>query len=35
MGTPDFAVPTLDALVKSGYEVVGVAILARKKTAVK
>ena len=23
MGTPDFAVPTLDALVKGGYEVIG------------
>ncbi len=30
MGTPDFAVPTLDVLVKNGYEVVGVVTVADK-----
>lgn len=30
MGTPDFAVPSLDVLVKNGYEVVGVVTVADK-----
>lgn len=30
MGTPDFAVPSLDILVKNGYEVVGVVTVADK-----
>ncbi len=30
MGTPDFAVPALDVLVKNGYEVVGVVTVADK-----
>lgn len=40
MGTPDFAVPCLDALVKNGYEVVGVVTqpdrpVGRKQSEVK
>ena len=30
MGTPDFAVPVLDAIVKDGYKVVGVVTVADK-----
>ena len=30
MGTPDFAVPTLDALVQGGYNVVGVITMPDK-----
>ena len=30
MGTPDFAVPTLDALVQGGYNVVGVITMPAK-----
>lgn len=30
MGTPDFAVPTLDALVTGGYNVVGVITMPDK-----